>query len=175
MTWRPLSRRVTRDGRDDAGAALVEFALVLPVFMLLLLGMLTGGIAFDRKLNVTSAARETARYAATLPLSAHGGDIDLWLAAVSGVAIDNADGALDDGSSGRRVCVAYVGGGISRFRDLTSGPAAIGNGTCFADNRPPGEVRVQVVAERTSDLEAIAWSQTLTLRSRAVTRYEATP
>lgn len=161
--------------QEDRGAALVEFALILPVFLLLLLGMLTGGIAFDRKLNVTSAARETARYAATLPLSAHGGVVDDWLTAVAAVARDTADGALAPGVSGQRVCVAYIGGGVSRFREETAGLASFGNGTCFTDNRPAGELRVQVVAERTSTLEAMIWSRELLLAAEAVARYEATP
>ncbi|MGI8793404.1 MAG: TadE/TadG family type IV pilus assembly protein [Acidimicrobiales bacterium] len=154
---------------------MVEFALVLPVFLLMLLGMLTGGIAFDRKLNITAAARETARYGATLPLSAHGGAVDPWLDAVATIAIDSADGALDAGTSGRRVCVAYIGGGVSRVRDEVGASVTTSDGTCFADGRPAGEVRIQVVTERTSELEAMLWSRTLNLTADAVSRYEATP
>lgn len=162
-------------GRGDGGAALVEFVLILPVFLLLLLGMLTGGIAFDRKQNVTAAARETARYGATLPLSASGGVVDDWLTALATVAGDTADGALAPTAPGQHICVAYVGGGLSRYRDETSGAAAFGDGTCFVDGRPAGEVRVQVVTARTSTLEAMVWSRDLLLQARAVARYEATP
>src|SRR4051794_13996066 len=84
---RPVRRlgplRAARDGgRDEVGAALVEFVLVLPVFMLLLLGMLTGGLAYSRKLSVAQAAREGARYGATLPIT---GTLptDAWLAKVA--------------------------------------------------------------------------------------------
>lgn len=185
MHWRRESRARTRPRHvvghhvgpepDERGAALVEFVLILPVFLLLLLGMLTGGIALDRKQNVTSAGRETARYAATLPLSAHGGIVDDWLSAVAASARDTADGALAPGASGQRVCVAYISGGISRFRDEVGGLATFADGTCFADSRPAAEPRVQVVTSRTSKLEALLWSRDLLLRSQAVARYEASP
>lgn len=175
-SWaRRAGPRARAQSRDDRGAALVEFALILPVFLLLLLGMLTGGIAFDRKQSVTSAARETARYAATLPLSAHGGVVDDWLTAVAAAARDSADGALTPTASGQRVCVAYIGGGVSRYRNEVAGVTTLADGTCFADNRPAGEVRVQVVTERTSTLEAMVWSRELLLQAEAVARYEATP
>lgn len=177
MPWRDGARgaHAHQSRRDDRGAALVEFALILPVFLLLLLGMLTGGIALDRKQNVTTAARETARYAATLPLSAHGGVVDDWLTAVAATAKGTADGALAPSASGQHVCVAYISGGISRYRDETSGTATFADGRCFADSRPAGEARVQIVTARTSKLEALLWSRDLNLRAQAVTRYEATP
>ncbi len=34
--------------RDERGAALVEFALLLPLLMCLLLGTVTGGIAYNK-------------------------------------------------------------------------------------------------------------------------------
>lgn len=173
MPWRDATQRA--HAHDERGAALVEFALIVPVFLLMLLGMLSGGIAFDRKQNVTSAARESARYAATLPLSAHGGVVDDWLTAVASVAKDSADGALASGVPAQRVCVAYINGGVSRYRNEVSGAATFADGTCFVDARPPGEARVQVVTARESKLEALLWSRDLLLRSQSVAKYEATP
>lgn len=48
------------------GQGLVEFALVLPVFLLLLLGMMEFGIAFNRQLTLEYATREGARTGAAL-------------------------------------------------------------------------------------------------------------
>ena len=42
--------------RDDSGAALVEFALSFPIFVMLLLGMFTGGLALHNKIVVTNAS-----------------------------------------------------------------------------------------------------------------------
>lgn len=57
-----FSRRLRRDRED--GAALVEFALVLPLLMVLLLGMIDAGWAFSAHLEVRHGAREGARLAA---------------------------------------------------------------------------------------------------------------
>lgn len=50
-------RRSTR----AKGQGLVEFALILPVFMMLLLGILEFGMAFDHLISISYAAREGAR------------------------------------------------------------------------------------------------------------------
>jgi Flp pilus assembly protein TadG len=46
---------------DDRGQALVEFALVLPVLMLILLGIVKGGVVFNNYLQLTDATRSGAR------------------------------------------------------------------------------------------------------------------
>jgi Flp pilus assembly protein TadG len=56
-------RRVRRFRRDTAGGAAVEFALVLPVLLLLLMGILDFGRALFIHHVVTDASREAARRA----------------------------------------------------------------------------------------------------------------
>lgn len=54
--------RPGRRRRDAArGQGLVEFALIVPVFMLILLGILEFGFAFDHAMTVNYATREGAR------------------------------------------------------------------------------------------------------------------
>jgi Flp pilus assembly protein TadG len=48
--------------RSERGAAAVEFALVVPVLLLLLLGIIEFGRAYNTQISLTHAARETARY-----------------------------------------------------------------------------------------------------------------
>ena len=50
--------------RDDTGAALVEFALILPIFLLILFGALDLGKAYNYWIDETQLAHEGARYAA---------------------------------------------------------------------------------------------------------------
>lgn len=50
-----------RKGKHEAGQAMVEFALILPVFITILFGILEFGVYFTHSLSVTSAAREGAR------------------------------------------------------------------------------------------------------------------
>jgi Flp pilus assembly protein TadG len=49
--------------RDESGVALVEFALVLPLLLVLLLGMLDFGTAFNYWIDQTHLANEGARWA----------------------------------------------------------------------------------------------------------------
>jgi len=55
--------RWIRRGRSEEGAQLVEFALVLPLLLLVLLGIAEMGFMFQRYEVVTNAAREGARLA----------------------------------------------------------------------------------------------------------------
>jgi Flp pilus assembly protein TadG len=62
--WRHGYRSVSR--RDDRGAVAVEFALLVPILVVILFAIISVGIALFRVVNYTSAAREGARYAAVL-------------------------------------------------------------------------------------------------------------
>lgn len=60
----PMLTLAARAARHDRrGAAAVEFALVLPVLMLILLGIIEFGRAWNVKQTLTDAAREGARVA----------------------------------------------------------------------------------------------------------------
>jgi Flp pilus assembly protein TadG len=60
------SIRVGRRQRSR-GQSLVEFALVVPVFLMIAFGTIDFGLAFDASMNITSAAREGARFGVTNP------------------------------------------------------------------------------------------------------------
>ena len=172
----PRTRRAS-----EGGSMLVEFAIILPVLGALLIGMLSGGIAYSRKLSLTNGAREGARYGATLPVQA-GQSLNTWLDQVNTVAVGAVDDGLPSDAEGRYVCVAYVhpSGVISNdsntSRVETGGTVSYGTGTsgkCFNDGRPAGERRIQVVVRRTTDLNALIYSRSLTIQGKSVARYEA--
>ena len=50
--------------KNEQGASAVEFALVLPIFIMLIFGIFQFGIAFNNWIAITHAAREGARLAA---------------------------------------------------------------------------------------------------------------
>lgn len=56
-------RRFLHRGRSEQGAQLVEFALVLPLLLLVVLGIAEFGLIFQRYEVITNAAREGARLA----------------------------------------------------------------------------------------------------------------
>ncbi len=60
-------RRSPLDGvRSDRGQSMVEFSLILPVFILVLLGLLEFGSAYDHRNAMAYAVREGARVGASL-------------------------------------------------------------------------------------------------------------
>ena len=59
VTLRPFRRL----GRSERGAELIEFALVLPLLLMVVLGIVDFGFLFQRLEVVTNAAREGARMA----------------------------------------------------------------------------------------------------------------
>jgi Flp pilus assembly protein TadG len=59
-----MRRRTSRDTPRDRGAVAIEFALLLPVLLLLLFGIIDFGRALNASITLTQAAREGARFAA---------------------------------------------------------------------------------------------------------------
>ena len=53
--------RLVRRRNSESGAAAVEFALILPVLLLLVFGIIEFGFIFNRWVTVTHAAREGVR------------------------------------------------------------------------------------------------------------------
>ena len=83
-----MRRIVERMNEDrERGAALVEFALVLPILLVILLGIVDFGLYFYNDLQLTHAARDAARY-----LTVGGPDAT----AKANAAIDDAAGRLTD-------------------------------------------------------------------------------
>jgi TadE-like protein len=65
--------RALRIGTNDSGAELLEFALVFPILLSLLVGIVWIGRAYNIYSTITRAAREGARYA-VLPSSVAAGN-----------------------------------------------------------------------------------------------------
>jgi Flp pilus assembly protein TadG len=58
-----------RKFRGERGQTMTEFAIVLPIFLLLLLGIAQLGIAFNHYIQLTDATRAGARFGAPLSCS----------------------------------------------------------------------------------------------------------
>lgn len=148
---------------------MIEMALILPLLLIILIGTITAGIAYGRNNSIQNAARESSRYAATLP----GPVEDAWLQSVRDVARGAALGDLSAGVPGQFICVAYVGDGSDRRMTDTNGVEVFTSGTgCFNDGRPADEPRIQIVTSRHARVEAVFFGWDVTLRSQAVARYE---
>jgi Flp pilus assembly protein TadG len=147
----------------------VEFALVLPILMCLLLGMLTAGFALSQKNSVTNAVREGARLGATLP---EGTSWDTWATLVRDRVVDVSGGDVENDE----VCVQIKSWSGGSGATLGSWPA----GSCPLTAAPPsvpastpdGTCVVLVWARMTATLEAFFFSRDLTMDARAVGQYE---
>jgi hypothetical protein len=167
---------------SDDGAVLVEFALVLPLLLMIIFGIISFGIVFHHKLSLGDGAREAARYGATLPVTnfATSGDpMAQWLDEIAARAVADAGGVLDPGVPNRTICVAYVHPAGTAPVDSTRQRTEIGtsinyaNAPCFADGRPSDERRVQVQLGRDTDLIFILGSKTMSITAESVSRFEA--
>ena len=58
------SGKKRRASRKERGQSLVEFALVIPLFLALVMGIADFGLGLKTWISMTNAAREAARYAA---------------------------------------------------------------------------------------------------------------
>ena len=94
-----LNQRATR---NEAGAALVEFVLVLPLLLLLLLGMLDLGKAFNYWIDETHLAHEGARFAAVNKNPGPGASLQESIKSQADTA--ELEAALE-------VCISFPGGG----------------------------------------------------------------
>lgn len=54
---------VRKHDRSDRGAAAVEFALVVPILLLVMVGIVNFGFVLAQQISLNNAARQAARYA----------------------------------------------------------------------------------------------------------------
>jgi Flp pilus assembly protein TadG len=124
----------------DAGAAAVEFALVLPVLLALVFGVITWGLIFAAQISLNSSARDAARAGVVQPLPGMGTTLTC-----TGIANNARAGALTVGlntnititvTGPAGTCTSPIGGGVT-------GSAA--NSTmCTQPSAPPNPPVVQL-------------------------------
>ena len=148
---------------------MVEFALLLPVVASLLMGILTGGLAYNKKIAVTDAVRGAARYGATLSdSSTFAANVRDRLVLLSAGELSNAD-----------VCVELIRAGASNTV-TRSWYAGAGNSSCpaqfgTAPTTPTvntGSCVVKVWAMKTAKLQAVLVNSDLELKARSVAGFE---
>lgn len=190
-----------RPGRcDDQGAAAVEFALLLPIFVVLTVGSISAGIVFWHSISASQGVRDAARYGSTLPLTtaatppANTYSATTWLDAVMGVALResgigdvNGDSTVDGADAlqmDAQLCVAFVKGTASTHALATAskrwggGAGASAAGTAgttacvVSDGAPQTVDRVQVVFKRDEEFNAIFFQRDVTPEARSVQPYQ---
>jgi hypothetical protein len=167
----------------DRGAVATEFVVLIPIFLTLVFGMVWAGTTFMRYMNLELAAREGARYGATLP-TGFPDDTDMsgapsndWFEAV-------ADQVQAASLGPTRICVAYSGllasadadeSGVTtdeRYVRDSGGVDSFESGTCFTDGRGARSRRVQVETEGLVPFRGFGFFAG-TLSGNATARFEA--
>jgi hypothetical protein len=100
------------DAGDERGAALVEFALVVPILLVLLMGMLDFGKAFNYWINETQLASSGARWAVvnTSPGTCPNGSTAISLQAYIQCQADTKelrDGGTNSVVDPAQVCISF--------------------------------------------------------------------
>jgi Flp pilus assembly protein TadG len=174
-----MNNRIRDEDHSERGAAIVEFALVLPLLMALVFGIVTSGSALNDKQSLTHAAREGARYGARLPTDQVFTD-GSWAANVRDITVERSGGDIniDEDST---VCVSLVHGSPAT---TFSGPHPAGWYSTNTDATPcdPTEtyevtenddgLRVQVVVSHPVAIQAIFFSRSLEIGSSATMQSE---
>lgn len=166
-------RKTHRVRSRERGAAIVEFALILPLLSMMALGTLTAGVALDHKQEITNASREAARFGATVdesecdtPSNCSGFN---WAQLVQAIAVERSNGAVASGA----VCVALVDGPGYAPVPVTSNHTTDPSGqACFVDNSTDSAKRVQVKITKSEQMQAVLFNMNLNLSSRAIARFE---
>jgi hypothetical protein len=177
---------VPRVGGDD-GAALVEFALVFPILFALILGMVSAGLAWNQRLQLTHGAREGARYGAIVTPDQAFSNGQGWGVNVLDVLIERAGGDLE--ADGATACVSLVSDdpGVVYSSDhvarstYTAGAWATpttGGAPCIANQAYPVSatdigLRVQATLSRPGQFETLFLSRDLDLTAQATAKSEA--
>ena len=130
----PQRPRARRRFRTADGQAVVEFALVLPLLMLLILGIIKGGILYNNYLSLTDSVRSGAR-----DFSIERGQTDpcgdtaaAVVAARGGLAQSNLTLKLTESTSGS-IYTYTNSAGSGTCPTLTSGSAVTVDGTYPCD------------------------------------------
>jgi Flp pilus assembly protein TadG len=154
---------------SERGAALVEFALVLPIVVSLLMGMVTGGIAYNKKIAITDSVRGAARYGSTLS------DASTWATSVRDRLVQLSASELTTSD----VCVQLIRGG-SPSVVVRSWYASSANSSCPSTfGTPPttptvtdGYCVVKVWGMKTAKLQAVLYNSDLRLKAGSVAAFE---
>lgn len=149
-------RRHGRREAPEGGASLVEFALLLPVFAMLLFGMITGGLALNDKQQMTHATREGARYAATVPAGQAFANGDTWANNVRDLIVERSVETL----AATDICVSLVEGSPGVVVANSTDYSTNGTSPCIAAQPYPVTTndtgrRVQVTASRPGEIDLV--------------------
>lgn len=165
--------------RDDEGVVAVEFALVLPLMLMLLMGLVTTGLTYSRGIALANAVREGSRFGATA--AAPAATPINWTPWVTDVITRTRSLQADDAAASSTICVKLVKNasvtaavpttlvaGTCDLGAVAAGPAptppSVPGNTCF----------VMVWGTRSYRINALTANFTGTMERHSLAQYERT-
>ena len=100
-------RRPKTNGRGERGAALVEFALAVPLLLVVIAGIVDFGFVFQRYEVITNAAREGARLASLPGYDAADVEAHVRSYVANGLSMSDTSGVMPVSGTPKGVDVAY--------------------------------------------------------------------
>jgi len=167
--------RLRRTSRDDSGASAVEFALIVPLLLLIVFGIINFGILFSQQITINNGVREGARRAVVADPAAPR-SCDQIISSVrnqlSGIALNAAqvqikvtqNGWSDGNGCGSSFVTSNFGGSGANIPCTNSYNATDHSGSLVVEARYASSIPVSFPPFPT----------TLTLSSKAVYRCEFT-
>ena len=169
-----LGPTMMRSWRADGGANAVEFALVLPILLVLLFGLLYGGLVLNEQQQISHAAREASRFGATFASPQ-------FPAAAAFQAVADRASTTSSGVTNRdtaRLCVMFWDGAtVERhwynLDDATPLGSTPPNSECPEQiTDPTADPWIQVSIRMPTEIQAVFVTMTPTLGTDAVSVYE---
>lgn len=160
------TRRKAANRATERGAIAVEFALVLPILLALLMGIITAGLSYNNLLGSADAVREGARFGATTL------DSGTWADSVRDRTVEQSYNTLTSG----QVCVELVKapapGTVLRASTGCALPAAARPATPAA--ALAGSCVVKVWMQSPFNINGVVYSFTVDATRQSVALYERT-
>ncbi len=138
-------RRSANEAHGESGASLAEFALVLPVLVMLVFGIIEFGITFTKAQAIEAAAREGAR-----------------LASIEASTIPEIEARVND---------ALTGIPMTGLPGVAVSVDNVPNTTCL--NQPGRPVKVEVSTTHLINIPLVLSNYSVNLNGTAVFRCEA--
>jgi Flp pilus assembly protein TadG len=154
----PQRSRRRRAG-NEAGAVFLEFTLVAPLFLAIVLAIFTGGQAYTSKISLIESVREGARYGASLPLGSGVTAVTTWESGVKTRVVDASGGDVASAD----VCVKLV---------LPTGGTDCGLSDPPGASNEPTVHLVKVSATKPATLQFFFFTTSTTMHGHLVARFE---
>jgi hypothetical protein len=148
-----------RPAQDERGSVFLEFSLVLPLLLSLVLGIFTGGRAYTSNIALIESVREGARYGASLPLGTGASAVTTWESGVRDRIVSASGGEL----AAVDVCVKFA---------LPTGASDCGVADPPGASNEPNVHLVKVSATKSTTLQFFFFSMNRLMNPRLAARFE---